>query len=410
MAVFKRDMTFNELFIIPIRGLYADCSISIDEFKERNSALLKDKWVDTSHGENGEKIYQLFDTTSEGDLVKESLQEWLCDNRNEMTNCISITLRNHEMTYADWFRYVEAKSGPDELALYSLSRKHGVHTAVFNKSYVWTTLSEHIHRTDEEIFELCGVTLVFLKPTVYGILKKIRAPDPLHHTVSTTRAAVNPKTSKSDKVTCRSSIRGKKVNINRGRGSGRGRGKTARTLSDSREENFGITPTTAPRTSRRARATIDYLSLNDGLDDEQPTSPKRKKKPNYRPRREPTSSRVASQRISFLTKAKNYDKVAGDRHTDTLSGVPTGSTDRSGVQIPSTDSTTLPGVPLKAVAVSCVSVPISLTTEDALSGVPSSSITEDALSGIPPATTGNTDEFEKLPDLVVNSRNPESHR
>ena len=103
MAVFKRDMTFNELFIIPIRGLYADCSISIDEFKERNSALLKDKWVDTSHGENGEKIYQLFDTTSEGDLVKESLQEWLCDNRNEMTNCISITLRNHEMTYADWF-------------------------------------------------------------------------------------------------------------------------------------------------------------------------------------------------------------------------------------------------------------------------------------------------------------------
>ena len=63
MAVLKRDTTFNELFITPIRGLYADCAITIDEFKERNSALLKDKWVDTRHGENGQNIYQLFDPT-----------------------------------------------------------------------------------------------------------------------------------------------------------------------------------------------------------------------------------------------------------------------------------------------------------------------------------------------------------
>ena len=55
------------------------------------------------------------------DIVKENLQEWLCDNRLEVTECISITLRNHEGTYSEWFRYVDGCSSPDELALYCLS-------------------------------------------------------------------------------------------------------------------------------------------------------------------------------------------------------------------------------------------------------------------------------------------------
>ena len=71
-----------------------------------------------------------------GEIIKESLQEWLCDNRHEITQCIGIALRNHERTYAEWFKYVDDKSGPDELALYCLSRKHGVHMTIFNKSYV----------------------------------------------------------------------------------------------------------------------------------------------------------------------------------------------------------------------------------------------------------------------------------
>ena len=52
----------------------------------------------------------------------------------KITECISIALRNHEFTYAEWFKYVDAQSGPDELALYSLARKYGIHTSVYNKS------------------------------------------------------------------------------------------------------------------------------------------------------------------------------------------------------------------------------------------------------------------------------------
>ena len=89
-------MAFNKLFIKPIRGLYIDHALSVEEFKEKNAALMKNHWIDTRHGESGEPIYELYNREQDGEIVKESLQEWLCDNRNEITQCIGITLRNHE--------------------------------------------------------------------------------------------------------------------------------------------------------------------------------------------------------------------------------------------------------------------------------------------------------------------------
>ena len=80
MAVLKRDTAFNELFISPIQELYSDQVISIEDFKDRNATLLTNRCIDTRHGLNGEKIYELYDAETEGEIVKESLQEWLCDN------------------------------------------------------------------------------------------------------------------------------------------------------------------------------------------------------------------------------------------------------------------------------------------------------------------------------------------
>ena len=170
MVVLKRDTTFNELFVRPICGLYADQAMTVEEFKDRHERFAKNRWVDTSHGKNGLKIYGIFDPNTDCEIIKENLQEWLCDNRHEVTECISITLRNHEHTYVQWFKYVDDNSGPNELALYCLSRKIGIHTAVFNKSYIWTTFADHTTHSDEEIMCLCGVNLMFLVPTKYGIL------------------------------------------------------------------------------------------------------------------------------------------------------------------------------------------------------------------------------------------------
>ena len=92
MAEMKCDTANNELFIKPIRGLYVKHAISVEDFKDRNAGIMKNRWVDTRHGNQGEKIYELFDTKMDGEIVKESLQEWLCDNRNEITQCIGIAL------------------------------------------------------------------------------------------------------------------------------------------------------------------------------------------------------------------------------------------------------------------------------------------------------------------------------
>ena len=77
MAVFKRDTEFNELFIKPICGLYEDQAITVAEFKERNAGIHKNRWVDTSHGVNRDKIYGMFDPSTDPNIVKENLQEWL---------------------------------------------------------------------------------------------------------------------------------------------------------------------------------------------------------------------------------------------------------------------------------------------------------------------------------------------
>ena len=153
MAMFTMDLTLHEPFIKPIRGLYDDYCVTVEGFKEHNTELMKGRWIDMRHGDDGGKIYELFDQNMEGELIKESLQELMCDNRREITSCVSIASNNHERSNAEWFKYVDDCSGLDELALYCLSQKYRVHTAVYNKSYVWTTMSNHLMLSDIEIFE-----------------------------------------------------------------------------------------------------------------------------------------------------------------------------------------------------------------------------------------------------------------
>ena len=166
---------------------------------------------------------------------------------------------------------MDDRSGPDELALYRLSRKHGIHTVIFNKRYVWITLTDHVLRSDEEIISLCGTNLVFLDYTTYGIIKDIRAPNPTE-TKKKTSPVSTPAHRKSSKTTCRDSTR--KPMKQTEQKSNTSRGKRARTLNESRQETFGITApvTNTSRTVRSSRQMINYLTLNDGLEDDTPVS------------------------------------------------------------------------------------------------------------------------------------------
>ena len=324
MALMKYDMANNEPFITPTHGLYPEYVISVDEFKDRNARIMKNHWIDTSHGAKGEKIYEIFNPDMDGEIVKESLQEWLCDHRHEITQSIGIALCNHEMSYAEWFRYINDQSGPDELALYSLSRKHSIHTSVFNKSYVWTTLMNHVNRSDDEIISLSGINLVYLGATTYGIICDIHTP---HLQPNPTPPKMPGHTSKcASKVTCRSSSRSRKTGGKGSTGHGRGnRSKASQTLSESRQENYGITATNVtPCSVRSSRQPIDYMSLNDGYEDETLSLSKKRRKESHRPRSAPSATRLSAHKRMNSPESTALD---GDNPTtDTFTVIPTPST------------------------------------------------------------------------------------
>ena len=322
-----RKFANNEQFITPVRGLYPEYAITVEEFKDRNAGLIKNRWIDTTHRTRGEKIYEMFDTETEGELVKESMQEWLCDNRHQITECIGIALHNHELSYAEWFKYVDDKSGPDKLALYSLSRKYGIHTSVFNKSYVWTTLMNHIARTDEEIYKLSGVNLVNLGQMVYGIIRDIRAPQTDVVVIAPKSTGTSSK--RTGKTTCRDSSRGRgrkfltttSKKTERRPSSQAGRPQT---LSESRKINYGIAASNiTTRKVRSSRQPIDYVSLNDGYEDEDAPPMKKRRKESHRPRSAPSATRIsANKRMN----SPESITIEGDPTTDALSGIPSTST------------------------------------------------------------------------------------
>ena len=123
---------------------------------------------------------------------------------------------------------------------------------MLNKSYIWTTLSNHLARSDDEIIELCGVNLVFLGPARYGILRKIRRPLlqlPSDSTTCVSASSITPNV-RSRKTTCReggaTGHKKREHSVAQGRGKHRtvptsSSRKRPQTLSESRSQTYGIT-------------------------------------------------------------------------------------------------------------------------------------------------------------------------
>ena len=122
------------------------------------------------------------------------------------------------------------------------------------------------------------------------------------------------------KTTCRSSDRGSKRS-SRARGRGRDRGSRAKTLSESREMNYGITPQQPVQSTGRRHAPIDYLALNDGLEEETPPSPKKKKHATHRPKGGPSSSRIAAQKSMSSLESTQRSPLTSRVPSTTLPGI-----------------------------------------------------------------------------------------
>ena len=192
---------------------------------------------------------------------------------------------------------------------------------IYNKSYVWTTLTNHMTWSDDEIFRLSGINLLYLDETAYGIIREIRAPQ-----LDATKPTPKPRghtSKKIGKVTCRDSFRGQKPNssINSSKSSG-SNGRRTQSLSESRCTNYGITPTNvSTRSVRSSRRKIDYVSLNDGFDDEDSTPAKKCAKESFRPRSAPSATRLSAHKRMNSPEANELPAVPSTSNVTPFTGV-----------------------------------------------------------------------------------------
>ena len=185
----------------------------------------------------------------------------------------------------------------------------------------------HISRTDEEIFKLSSVNLVYLSPTVYGIIHEIRTPQPGSVVVKPVPSTNSSKC--TGKTTCRDISRsgGRKSTNRAKRNTEQQRGThndRPETLSEKWWANYRISAMNiTTRKVRISRQPIDYVSLNDGYDEEEEPQPRKKWcKESYRPRSAPSASRISAHRTMG---SLNTTTAEGDITADTPLVIPSTS-------------------------------------------------------------------------------------
>ena len=284
---FKMAAESIDKFIKPTRCLYKDYATTIEDFQQDNSLLLSNYDIEDLGADSELKLYAEFSEDGDGELSRESVQTWICDNRLEVTSCICIALDNCKLSFCNWYRASEQYSSPDEMILYCLAKQNNKHVCIFNDKYVWSTLAEHIKFDYFEVLKRSSVALIYLGPRKYAILRKKKQNPVSEDTVVSRRAGTRGKgrgsKSSSKKVTCRTS--GKKGT------TVRNTSKQSVSLQTRRKEKYGVGSTTTVdtekygRVKRSASKGIDYSKLNDGLDTESKSlsSPKRHKYTSHTP-------------------------------------------------------------------------------------------------------------------------------
>ena len=165
-------------FVKPTRCLYEDYATTIKVFQRENSLLVNNYDIEDLGADNNLQLYAEFSDDHDGELARETVQTWICDNRLEVTSCVRIALDNCKLSFCNWYHASEQFSSPDELILYCLARQTRKHVCIFNTKYVWSTLADHIKYDYFEVLKCSSVALVYLGHRRYAILRKKPATPP----------------------------------------------------------------------------------------------------------------------------------------------------------------------------------------------------------------------------------------
>ena len=106
------DFTVDK-FIKPIRCLYEEYAMTIEDFQRENSLLLNNYIIEDLGDDNELKLYTEFNEERDGELAREMVQTWICDNRLEVTTCVRIALDNCKLSFCNWYWASEQYPSPD---------------------------------------------------------------------------------------------------------------------------------------------------------------------------------------------------------------------------------------------------------------------------------------------------------
>ena len=294
-------------------------TVSTENFRKKHPELMKHHWLDSTVllSPNKSKptclgLFEIFGKLCSVNAVdmKEQLIDWICDNRVDLANCMSITLNQSKQTLTGWLQQITMNDEfvPDELTLYCLARFTGHHVLVYTNDFCWSTLLNQFRLSEDALYERSKVKLVYVGHHMFTELKDIHLPRPTPSVPAQTPKSVanKPKPNK----------RSKKVTT---------RGDKPKRTKKSGEPIKSVT-LQPPRLPRRNRKSVDYFKLNDGLDEPVAESPKQKKLKPYSPppRTGPSTTRQAARKKELCQdiaeEMKLLDLVSNTSTSDALNG------------------------------------------------------------------------------------------
>ena len=164
--------------------------ISPENFKRKHNELMKRHWLDSTALLSPDKskptctgLFEIFGKlcSMNGADMKEQLIDWICDNRVDLANCMSIALNQSKQSLTGWLQNLTMNDDfvPDELTLYCLARFTGHHALVYTNDYCWSTLLNQFCLSKDALYERCEVKFVYVGHHMFVELKDIRLPRPI---------------------------------------------------------------------------------------------------------------------------------------------------------------------------------------------------------------------------------------
>ena len=246
--------------------------------------------------------------------------EWIYDNFRNVGMWTKLMLKEKRQTLSEWMETMRKETTPgDDMCLYLLARMYNKHVYVHNKLLYWCTAIHKIKsEIDLDLIQDCPIELVFVRPWIFGEVKKVRIPKGISPTSSTSQ-----NTSEKDKIVITENDKSGELTATKDCSVVLTSQKNSQDSNVStkltKPQDANVTPPShlkqpATRHTSRKRTVTDYKKLADYTDDDTVKHIVKRKKPTNLLRK-PSRYRQKIER----TRRRNKQNKSSNRTSDSRS-------------------------------------------------------------------------------------------